>query len=86
MTQLEGPELLDPSSAIPISYCWLDGDIFLPGASDCAEQFDITEQEPIEPGSVLVIDHDGSLRQSRDAYDTKVAGVVSGAGTYRLPI
>ena len=31
----------------------------------------------------MVIDGDGALRQSREAYDTKVAGVVSGAGTYR---
>jgi hypothetical protein len=60
----------------------VNGDIFLPGA-DCAEQFDIVDEDRIEPGTVLVIGPDGILRQSNDAYDTKVAGVVSGAGTYR---
>jgi hypothetical protein len=59
----------------------VSGDIFLPGAADCAEQFDVAE--PIEPGTVVVIDQQGALRQSRIAYDKKVAGVVSGAGTYR---
>jgi len=29
-----------------------------------------------------VIDQEGALRESRDAYDKKVAGVVSGAGAY----
>jgi hypothetical protein len=32
---------------------------------------------------VVVIGQNGALRQSHDAYDTKVAGVVAGAGTYR---
>jgi len=56
------------------------GDIFLPGA-DCAEQFDVVE--PIEPGTVVVLDRQGALRQSQIAYDKKVAGVVSGAGPFR---
>ena len=63
----------------------VNGDIFLPGA-DCAEHFDIVDEEPIEPGAVVVIDQGGALRQSHQAYDTKVAGVVSGAGTYRPAI
>jgi hypothetical protein len=58
------------------------GDIFLFGG-DCAEQFDIAESESIEPGTVVVIDQKGALRPSRQAYDKKVAGVVSGAGAYR---
>jgi len=60
----------------------VNGDIFLPGA-DCAEHFDIVDEEQIEQGAVVVIDRDGALRQSHEAYDTKVAGVVSGAGAYR---
>lgn len=60
------------------------GDVLLYGA-DCAEQFDISGAEP-EPGTVLVIDEGGSLRESRNAYDKKVAGVVSGAGDYRHSI
>jgi hypothetical protein len=58
------------------------GDIFLQGA-DCAEHFDIAGLSTIEQGSVLVIDDSGALRQSHEAYDRKVAGVVSGAGQYR---
>ena len=58
------------------------GDVFLPGA-DCAEHFDVTEGEHVEAGAVVVIDHNGRLRQSHEAYDRKVAGVVSGAGQYR---
>jgi len=61
----------------------VDGDVLLTGA-DCAEQFDVDHQEQlIEPGTVLVIGADGVLRQSEEAYDTRVAGVVAGAGAYR---
>jgi hypothetical protein len=60
----------------------VEGDIRLSGA-DCAEQFDVFGGVTPEPGSVVVIDRDGALRQSSEPYDTKVAGVISGAGTYR---
>jgi hypothetical protein len=61
------------------------GDIFLPGA-DCAEQFDVSGEREVGPGTVVVIDSNGALRESRQAYDRKVAGVVSGAGEYRHAI
>jgi hypothetical protein len=61
------------------------GDIVLTGA-DCAEQFDVSSSEPPQPGTVVVIDEGGGLRESHDAYDKKVAGVVSGAGDYRHAI
>jgi hypothetical protein len=48
--------------------------------SDCAEDFDISGSPEIEPGTVMVIDQDGALRQSYVAYDQKVAGVISGGG------
>ncbi len=60
----------------------VEGDILLSSA-DCAEQFDIVGESIVEPGSVVVIDCEGALRQSSEPYDTKVAGVISGAGTYR---
>lgn len=60
-------------------------DVLLTGA-DCAEQFDSAESRRLEPGTVVVIDNDGALRESRDAYDKRVAGVVSGAGEYRPAI
>lgn len=51
------------------------------GGGDLVEGFE-TGDEPCEPGMVLIIDpdHPGRLIPSSSAYDTKVAGVVSGAG------
>ena len=50
------------------------------GGCDLAEPFATTEPQ-IEKGSVVVIDpeHPGQLKLSDKAYDTRVAGVVSGA-------
>lgn len=55
------------------------GDIRLLGA-DCAENFDVSEAEAAEPGTVMVIDQEGTLNPSEQPYDKRVAGVVSGAG------
>ncbi len=60
------------------------GDITLLGqGSDCAEDFDASETMGVEPGTVMVLDSEGGLRVSDVAYDSRVAGVVSGAGAYR---
>ena len=63
------------------------GDLILSGA-DVAEQFDVAEQvdnpEEVDPGTVVVIDAEGALAPCGRAYDTRVAGVVSGAGD-RVP-
>lgn len=58
------------------------GDIRLANA-DCAEDFDVHDFDLIEPGTVMVLDDEGGLRPSRSAYDRRVAGVVSGAGSFR---
>lgn len=58
------------------------GDINLNNA-DCAEDFDIAETEGAVPGAVMVIDEGGKLRPSREAYDKRVAGVLSGAGDFK---
>ena len=58
------------------------GDVQLAGA-DCAEEFDVDDVAGLDPGTVLVIGDDERLRRCAEAYDTKVAGVVSGAGRYR---
>ncbi|MCX6033338.1 MAG: hypothetical protein NT169_29155 [Chloroflexi bacterium] len=52
------------------------------GGGDLAERFDASAGVKIEPGTLMVIDdaHPGQLKPSVSAYDTKVAGVVSGAG------
>lgn len=58
------------------------GDIRLTNA-DCAEDFDIVCIEQVEPGTVMVIDAEGALRPSDQAYDKRVAGVISGGGNYK---
>jgi hypothetical protein len=60
----------------------ISGDLTLKNA-DCAEEFDISEGGHVEPGTVMVLDKLGKLRQSSGAYDKKVAGVISGAGDWR---
>jgi hypothetical protein len=58
------------------------GDVKLFGA-DCAEDFDIAILEQVEPGTVMAIDSEGKLRPTDQAYDKRVAGVISGAGDYK---
>jgi hypothetical protein len=68
---------------------WVQGtitaatDIVLSGGQDCAEEFDLATPSAIEPGTVMVFDGEGGLKPSEYAYDTRVAGVVSGAGDYK---
>jgi hypothetical protein len=52
------------------------------GGSDLAERFDVSDLVEPEPGTLLVIDENypGKLKSSSQPNDTKVAGVVSGAG------
>ena len=40
----------------------------------------------VEPGTVMVLGNEGCLFESNCAYDKRVAGVVSGAGSYRPAI
>jgi hypothetical protein len=58
------------------------GDIRLSN-QDCAKDFDIYGDEDAEPGTVMVIEKTGGLRVSGEAYDKRVAGVISGAGNFR---
>src|SRR5262249_21338618 len=57
-------------------------DIILSNA-DCAEDFDVTPSETVEPGTVMVLGEEGILHPNQQAYDKRVAGVVSGAGNYK---
>jgi hypothetical protein len=61
------------------------GDIRLTNA-DCAEDFDIGTDTMAAPGTVMVLDDAGAVRPGQIAYDKRVAGVVSGAGSYRPAI
>jgi hypothetical protein len=58
------------------------GDVRLTGA-DCAEEFDVVETAIVESGTVMVLGEEGVLRPSYQAYDKRVAGVISGAGDYK---
>jgi hypothetical protein len=65
---------------------YFDGDVEVRGDirfvnADCAEDFDLAEAA--EPGTVMVLGEAGALRQSQQAYDKRVAGVISGAGSYK---
>jgi hypothetical protein len=58
------------------------GDIRLANA-DCAEDFDVSGADKVEPGTVMVLGNEGALSASQRAYDKRVAGVISGAGDYK---
>jgi hypothetical protein len=70
---------------------WVEGeltatkDIVCQGA-DCAEDFDIAEAAVVEPGTVMVVGEEGTLRPCQANYDRRVTGVVSGAGDLRPAI
>ena len=54
------------------------------GGADLAEPFPMASED-IPAGSVMIIDdqHPGQLKLSEEPYDTRVAGIVSGAGGIR---
>jgi len=58
------------------------GDVLLAN-KDIAEQFALTPSAQCEPGMVMVVGADGGLSPCDRAYDKRVVGVVSGAGTLR---
>jgi hypothetical protein len=51
--------------------------------ADCAEDSKVSSKEHVEPGTVMVLREGGTLQQSHQAYDKRVAGIVSGAGGYK---
>lgn len=61
------------------------GDVILQNA-DCAEEFDVEDETSTEPGTVMVLGREGALRVCAEAYDRRVVGVVSGAGSYKPAI
>lgn len=74
--------VLDGSGTARIRLIGSSGDISLTGA-DCAEEFELTADCPAVPGDVLVIAEGERLRCCNQAYDRRVAGVLSGAGDLR---
>ncbi len=59
-----------------------DGTVQITGGADLAERFVVTGKTVVIPGTVLVIDsaNPGQLVASERPYDTRVVGIVSGAG------
>ena len=51
--------------------------------ADCAEEFEVGDVAQIEPGTVMVLTDEGGLQPGQQAYDKRVAGVISGAGNYK---
>ena len=58
------------------------GDVYV-GHADIAEDFDLAEGQDADPGTVMSFDPTGKLFESLTAYDKHVAGVLSGAASYR---
>lgn len=73
--------LLDGNGQTTIHLDAGQGDIQLLGA-DCAEEFDVDERQELDPGTVMAIGNEGKLVRCAEAYDKRVAGVISGAGGY----
>ncbi len=77
-----GIGLTTPSRTLHVNGTTRTKVLEITGGADLAEPFKVSEQEVIEAGTVVSIDPNqtGQLKQSNQAYDRKVAGVISGAG------
>jgi hypothetical protein len=67
---------------VTISGSLTAADVLLSG-KDCAEEFEIANSVSIEPGTVVVINDEGSIGETSEPYNKRVAGVISGAGKFR---
>lgn len=75
----------DPQSELDVRGTTSTEVLEITGGADLAERFEIAGTDTIRPGMVVAIDpdHVGKLRVAEDAYDSTVAGVVSGADGIR---
>ena len=73
----------NPSARLEVIGRTKTGTLEITGGSDLAEPFEA--ETAFEPGTIMSInpEHPGTLQQSIMAYDTRVAGIVSGAGDVR---
>ena len=71
------------TAAVFVGNIVVTGEIRLANAADCAEDFDISAGSAAEPGTVMALNDEGALQESFRPYDKRVAGVISGAGTYK---
>jgi hypothetical protein len=71
-----------PSTKLDVAGTTTTKVLAITGGMDLAEPFEISENQPIPKGALVIIDEEnpGQLKLSHQAYDKRVAGVVSGAG------
>jgi hypothetical protein len=62
---------------------FITGDIALINGADCAEEFDVADLAEAEAGTLMILGEAGTLEPCSSANDSRVIGVVSGAGDYR---
>jgi hypothetical protein len=77
--------VLDKTGAVRVTIDGSTGDIALANG-DCAEFFDVADEAQataLPAGAVVVLDDDGKIRASNEAYDDRVAGVLSGAAGFK---
>ena len=74
-TEINGPFTLGGTITVQSG-----GDVVF---ADLAERFESSPGETVEPGSVVVLTESGRIERCSAEYDTRVAGVVSGAGYFR---
>ena len=91
--------VLDTRGRRKIWLSGIDGDIKLTGG-DCAENFEVSEDKNVDPGSVVVFDDNEKIHLCNSSYNKRVAGIASGANgvnpgiilgnsqseNYRIPI
>ncbi len=77
-----GIGVVTPSSTLHVNGKTKTKVLQITGGADLAEPFEVRDEAELTPGSVVSIDpeHAGSLMIAHQAYDTKVAGIISGAG------
>jgi Peptidase_G2, IMC autoproteolytic cleavage domain len=51
--------------------------------ADFAEHFEPVQGQTLEPGAVVVLTDTGQIQPCQSEYDTRVIGVISGAGNFR---
>ena len=51
--------------------------------ANIAIEFEVSDSEEVEPGSVMVLNPDGTVQQCRDFMDERVVGVVTGADGHK---
>jgi hypothetical protein len=85
-----GPIIVGRSNGVDVFEVQNDGRtvvsvLEITGGSDLAEPFPMTDGAELSAGALVVIDEEnpGNLKTSVESYDTKVAGIVSGAGGVR---